>query len=191
MVTNYEQYSAFSGSPSEEWRDIVGYEGLYQVSSCGRVRALERTVSRGKYGLHVHKSRIMSPLDHGNGYLYISLSKNNKRKNYYIHRLVAEAFIANPDNKPQVNHKDHNRSNNGVANLEWVTCVENIRFSSHLFRHPRKNNKNTNKEYGTGIRLKNGKYEVYICHKYLGRYWELEDAQRERDKYVEEYYHEL
>lgn len=95
----------------ERWRDIPGYEGLYQVSSLGNVR-------RGE--------RIKKPhTDHG-GYLTVWLSKNAKMKCLKVHRLVAQAFIPNPDDKRTVNHIDGNKKNNGVENLEWATHSENI-----------------------------------------------------------------
>ena len=179
IVTNYE------------WRDIAGYEGLYQVSSDGKVRSVKKLVVRGNNSSYYKKEQDIKATDNGYGYLIVSLNKNAIRKNHYVHRIVAEAFIPNPDNKAQVNHLDHNRKNNNVDNLEWVTCAENIRYSAHLQKKPRLNGKKTDKKMGTGIRLKNGKYEVYICHKYLGRYLELEDAQKVRDEYVKEYYHEV
>lgn len=193
-VTEYNQYSAFSGKPAEcqqtieIWKPIKGYEDYYEVSNLGRVRSKDRIIYRTKKGFQHKPGIIMNPTGNGNGYLIVPLNRHGKRKNHYVHRLVAEAFIDNPKCKPQVNHLDHNRKNNNAENLEWVTCTENIRYSAHLVRHPRFNNKKTNKEYGTGIRLKGGKYEVYICHKYLGRYWELEEAQKVRDEYVKKYY---
>jgi hypothetical protein len=173
----------------EQWKNIKGFEEFYEVSDKGRVRSKDRYYLQPGFGWRHRKGRILSPNHNGNGYLCVELRKGDgKRNRRYIHRLVAEAFIDNPKCKPQVNHLDHNRKNNNAENLEWVTCTENIRYSAHLIRHPRFSNKNTNKEYGTGIRLKDGKYEVYICHKYLGRYWELEEAQKVRDEYVKKYY---
>ena len=94
----------------EEWKDVDGYCGLYQVSSNGRVK-------RG--------DRILKNQTCTNRYLAVSLSKNGKVKQFRIHRLVALAFIGKENNKEQVNHKDGNRKNNCVDNLEWVTCSEN------------------------------------------------------------------
>ena len=94
----------------EEWRDIDGYEGKYQVSNLGRVRS---------------KYKILKP-NNVKGYLYVYLRKNNKSKALKVHRLVAEAFLVNEKNKPQVNHIDGNKENNNVNNLEWCTNKENM-----------------------------------------------------------------
>ena len=108
---------------NEIWRDVVGYEGLYQVSNLGRVKSLNYHI----YG----KERILKPGNSSGGYFVVSLCKNSKRKPFYIHRLVATAFIPNPNNKPEVNNKDENKTNNRVDNLEWMTSKENINFGTH------------------------------------------------------------
>lgn len=97
----------------EIWRDIKGYEGLYQVSNLGRVRSF-----------HGGSERIMKQTLQ-NGYLRITLLKNEKSKRFLSHRLVALAFIPNPENKPQVNHIDEDKTNNRVDNLNWMTSKEN------------------------------------------------------------------
>lgn len=113
----------------EIWKDIEGYEGHYQVSNTGEVRSLPRAVEYVKGYTHRNDGRILEKvvLDNGVGkrYYIVSLSKDNKVKRYRIHRLVASAFIPNPENKPQVNHIDGNKFNNNVENLEWVTVREN------------------------------------------------------------------
>lgn len=96
----------------EEWKDIIGYEGLYKISSFGRIMN--------------SKNIIMKPFLHKNKYLRIGLCKESKKINHRVHRLVAIHFIPNIDNKPQVNHIDLDPANNNVSNLEWVTGEENI-----------------------------------------------------------------
>ena len=99
----------------EIWKDIPGFEGLYQASNEGRIRSLTRQVYN-----YIKPGRILKSNIKNSGYLYLSISNgNNKFKHANVHRLVALAFIPNPDSKPQVNHKDGNRLNNNVDNLEW------------------------------------------------------------------------
>lgn len=104
----------------EEWRDIEGFEGFYQVSNIGRVR---RLLDRHQNSLD--RNIILKPQTDRNGYKTVYLSKNNNRKIIHIHRLVAIGFLPNPDNKRCVNHKDGNKANNRVENLEWCTYSEN------------------------------------------------------------------
>ena len=109
----------------EEWRPVVGYEGLYEVSNLGRVRSLPRTMKsrRGKEqgGYHL-KGRVLKQHDTGNGYLAVPMTKGVCKM---VHRLVLEAFVPNPDNKPCCDHIDANRKNNRVENLRWATYSEN------------------------------------------------------------------
>lgn len=98
----------------EIWRDIVDYEDLYQVSNFGRVKSFQRK-----------KVRIIKPSLDSGGYANVRLSKGGMAKNYNVHVLVARAFVANLDNKPEVNHKNGNKWDNQVDNLEWVTDSEN------------------------------------------------------------------
>lgn len=106
----------------EIWKDIEGYEGLYQVSSMGRVRSLGHDVW--------HKGRVLKPcLDGQKHYLMVSLYKDKKHRTMQVHRLVAEAFIPNPLNLPQVNHKDEVKTNNCVDNLEWCDESYNINYN--------------------------------------------------------------
>lgn len=122
----------------EIWKDITGYENLYQVSNLGNIRTL-------CYGArNIRKSNIVRLLKIGKnnvGYCKIELYKDGKTKMKYIHRLVAEAFIPNPDKKPAVNHIDGNKANNSVSNLEWVTPSENTKhaFRTRLLKPPMAN----------------------------------------------------
>lgn len=127
----------------ERWKEIAGYEGLYQVSNKGNVRSLDRTVSYkhpkchkdGRFSYLCLKGRKLTPIlrkmSNYLSYYQVNLVDKQKTKTTHIHRLVAEAFIDNPDNKPQVNHKDGNGLNNNVSNLEWVTQSEN---TTHAYR---------------------------------------------------------
>lgn len=103
---------------TEIWRDIEGYEGKYEVSNLGRIKSLKRKGRR--------EEQILESYLDLKGYPMIQVCKNGKKHPTKIHRLVAEAFIVNFNNKPQVNHIDGNKSNNIVINLEWCSCSENI-----------------------------------------------------------------
>jgi hypothetical protein len=111
----------------ELWKDIKGYEGMYQVSNYGNVRSLDRYDSIGRF----KTGTILSEGDNGNGYKNVQLYKDGQGRMYYVHRLVAEAFIPNPDNLPQVNHMDEDKSNNCVTNLEWCTNEYNSNYGNH------------------------------------------------------------
>jgi hypothetical protein len=107
----------------EIWKDIIGYEGLYQVSNLGRVKSLDRiTPHPAKF----KKGQIMKQGDGHHGYKLSTLCKNGRSKTYRVNRLVASHFIPNPENKPEVNHKNGIKSDNSVNNLEWSTSKENI-----------------------------------------------------------------
>lgn len=100
----------------EIWKDIPGYEGLYRISNLGNVESL----ATGK---------LLKKLSHSTGYLAVVLYKNRHPKRCILHRLVAKAFIPNPENKPTVNHKNGNKHDNSVDNLEWATFLENNRHA--------------------------------------------------------------
>lgn len=116
----------------EIWKDIQGYEGLYQVSNLGRVRSLDRVIQYKNGSKHLHKGNILPQRKRrrNSNYLSVSLYKNDIGKTCVVHRFVAIAFIPNPENKPQVNHKDENPENNCVENLEWVTSYENMHYNN-------------------------------------------------------------
>lgn len=114
----------------EIWKDIPGYEGKYQVSNFGNVKSLN-------YHRTKNEKFLTGKIDK-DGYRVILLSRNQKKKSVSVHRLVAEAFIPNLNNKPEVNHKDRDKQNNVVSNLEWVTSFEN---TQHCIRSGRKTHK--------------------------------------------------
>lgn len=141
----------------EQWKDIKGYEGKYQISSFGRVRSLLFCNNR------VVKERIklLKTTDSGNGYYVVYLSKNGSHKRLYVHRLVASAFIPNDNCYTVVNHKDYNKHNNNVNNLEWCTQKENVLYSVDKMKHEKSKCKptNTGEKY---IRKYRNSYRVQI-----------------------------
>lgn len=118
----------------EIWKDVVGYEGLYQVSNIGRVKRLEhwknqRTNRTDKYFNYRKLKEKMMSVSKAGAYPIVQLSKDRKSKTCLVHRLVAMAFIPNPKGYPEVNHKDCNGHNNNVDNLEWCDRLYNIRYA--------------------------------------------------------------
>jgi hypothetical protein len=113
------------------WKDIAGYEGLYRVSDKGDILALPKIVREGnrQYTMKEKLLKVSTRGKHGAEYRFVVLTKNGIPKAFSIHRIVAEAFIPNPDGLPEVNHKDENTFNNAVENLEWCTRRYNIEYS--------------------------------------------------------------
>lgn len=113
----------------EEWKDIQGYEGLYQVSNLGRVKSLNRIVIKEYRGCRIHNERILKK-SFVKGYMQVRLYKNGKNKNCYIHRLVAQAFMPNPNNYKEIDHIDCDKSNNKVNNLKWCNHLQNVSYNN-------------------------------------------------------------
>lgn len=136
----------------EIWKDIKGYEGLYKVSNMGRVKRVSR-------------DRILK--NNNDIYSKVILSKNGYIKSKYVHRLVAETFIANPENKPQVNHIDEDKTNNAVSNLEWPTNSENINYG---MRNEKAGKANSIPIYAINIKTSDSQefYGAAECAKSLG-----------------------
>lgn len=131
-----ETKSTIENLECEIWKDIKNYEGLYKISNYGRVKSLGRyteyqnCLSDDRIGI---KSRVNEKILKGHlcyGYHYVGLTKNGKTKGFRVHRLVADAFIPNPNNNPIINHKDENRLNNHVSNLEWCDCKYNLNYGN-------------------------------------------------------------
>lgn len=132
----------------EIWKNIKNYEGLYQVSNLGRIKRLSKEVNYKNNDTRTLKEKVLTPCI-SKKYYQVVLTKNHKEKTYLLHRLVAEAFIPNPENKPEVNHINANVNDNSVNNLEWNTRLENM-------QHAVKNNL---------LNVKKGK-KHYMYHKY-------------------------
>lgn len=123
----------------EIWKDVAGYEGLYQVSNHGRVRSLDRYVPHKTFGQKFCKGHIMATHVTNSGYLCVNLCKDNKYTSYDVHRLVAIAFLNVDDvNGLEVNHIDENKKNNRADNLEWVTKSQNNRHGTKRERQAQK-----------------------------------------------------
>lgn len=118
-------------NPTEEWKDILGYEGYYQISSYGNVYSIPRNKTKGG---------LIKPSFSTSGYLITHLSKNGVVKTFQIHRLVAEHFLENPDSLPEVNHKDECKTNNCVWNLEFCTRKYNQNYGTAIQRNVQSHN---------------------------------------------------
>ena len=147
----------------EVWKDVVGYEGLYQVSNFGKVRSLA-------YG----KKRILKQQERQHGYLSVCLyGRGGNKRNFRqvsVHRLVAEAFISNPMSLPEVNHIDENKQNNAATNLEWVTHKENCSTDSMIKRHTERQTLKPN--YHKSVS------QYTISGEYIATYYSAREAMR-------------
>lgn len=178
----------------ERWKAIKGYENAYEVSSHGRVRSLDRKRPvHNRYGSvsnRTDKGKEIIPHDNGHGYLYVTLQKNGKKHNFYVHRLVADAFCENRDSKNCINHKDLNKKNNHADNLEWCTQRENVLYSVDLMRKPKKVCKpsSTGEKYiHYDTRRKNPRYRLAIKQlKIDKRFKTLEEAIEYKKKVMED-----
>lgn len=148
----------------EEWRAVPGYEGLYEVSNMGNVR-------------NVRRNTLLRLPKTNNGYIRIVLSKNGIKTGFQVHRIVAQAFLPNPDNLPQVNHKDEVKSNNCVDNLEWCSAKYNSNYGSRL-------------ERSRDTAIKNGYYTGLSKEEYRKKYRDKNKEKiREKQRgYMRKYY---
>ena len=136
----------------EIWKDIPGYEGIYMVSTFGNIKSLDRYVIKSNGVRQLKHGKLLESQFNQDGYLQCKLCKDGKHKTVRVHRIVASVFIPNPDNLPEVNHKDCNRSNNHIENLEWATHKENVVYSTNLGHYKKPIGKD-NWNYG-GTKLK-------------------------------------
>ena len=127
----------------ELWKDVKDYEGLYQVSTLGRVRSIDKYVNAKIRNIDkvLKRGKILKPVYNKGGYLKVDLYKNGKGTGFLVHRLVAEAFISNPDNLPLINHKDEVKDNNYPYNLEWCTDDYNRHYGTAIKRSVEKRSK--------------------------------------------------
>lgn len=125
---------------NEIWKDVKGFEGLYMVSNYGRIKSIDHYVKCNS-GRRLVRGKILKPCDRGNGYPFVTMGKGGKQYNVSIHRAVALAFIPNPDNLPEVNHKDTNPSNFDVNNLEWCDRTYNNNYAKRAFKAAQKKKK--------------------------------------------------
>ena len=161
----------------EEWRSIPGYEGLYEVSNLGRVRSLDRYVKYSNGMIHLHKGKVLSPGKDTDGYLKVVLNCNRKCKTITVHRLVALTFIPNPDNLPIINHKDEDKTNNSVDNLEWCTQQYNLNYNDVQKRKSQRMKENgiyeknalKRRKYPDTVGLDEKEYRNYYMREYRKR----------------------
>lgn len=156
---------------NEIWKDVQGYEGLYQVSNLGRIKSLKRKVYAGRNRTRWQYEKIMSNYrTNGNGYKIVGLNKEGKSKNKYIHRLVAETFLKNPNNYKYINHKDENKANNCVSNLEFCTAQYNSTYNN---LHKRNGLKNRNNKYSKKI------YQLDDDNNIINKFPSISEASRQ------------
>lgn len=165
----------------EIWRDIEGYKGLYQVSDQGRIRSLDRIVAHSRYGYKTLKGRLLRPTKNGDGYFYINLYKDNHEKKYKTHRLVAQAFIPNPENKEEVDHINTKRDDNRVENLRWATKLENNRNS--LTRKKRSENNPMRGKYGKDNPNSKSIYQISKDGNLIRKWEGIKEAARNTEVY--------
>jgi hypothetical protein len=157
----------------EVWKDIIGFEGLYMISSHGNVRSLNYN--------HTKKEKILKPGINGNGYYYVSLCKDGKHNNLRIHRLIAIHFVDNPNNFEYVDHINRNPKDNRISNLRWCTPTTNTQNKTKM--------KNASSQYyGVSWNKKHKKWHTRISingkNKHLGYYDNEEEAARVYDKHA-------
>lgn len=173
----------------EIWKDIIGYEGLYQISNNGRVKSFYARGGNRSRRACIGKEHYLAPYSSSTGYLKVSLLKNHKKEDPRVHRLVAMAFVPNPENKPYVNHKDGNKTNNKATNLEWCTQAENINHAlktglikttkltneelAELYIHQHKGIREIAKMKRTSLERVRKHLDLYGIKRHYGRKYEI------------------
>lgn len=168
----------------EIWKDIEGYEGLYEVSSNGRVRSHDRLIDRTGVGqgAYVLKGRVLKLRSDRDGYILVTLSSDGIARTFKVHRLVAQAFIPNPENLSQVDHDDGRRANNRVINLKWSTVRNNL-----LARRSVRVNASGHR----GVRKRGERFVAYAnepftkSYKHIGTFDSIVAAVRARELFME------
>lgn len=122
----------YINTEEEVWKDVPGYEGYYQASDLGRIRGVTRFVPAGNTKRKI-KGKVISQFENNQGYYRVGLNKNGKTQHKYVHRLVGETFLPNPNRYPTINHKDENPKNNRADNLEWCTQEYNNLYTKEVY----------------------------------------------------------
>lgn len=178
----------------EIWKDIRGYEGIYQVSNLGRVRSLDRHVDykwRDKVVTKLFKGKVLRLSYTSDGYLMIYLRKDGEDKYYAVHRLVAQAFIPNPSDLPFVNHKDECKDNNQVDNLEWCTHIYNCNYGTAIARMRQKVTGKPKNWTEAGMqRLKESHKHENLSEETLARMSKAQSG-KTRPEWYKKYMHEI
>lgn len=154
-VYRKKEYKQIVNLDGEIWKDVIGYEGMYCISNKGRIKSLP-VILKAKGGEYLRPEKLKSKSTHHSGYFVTSLTKYGIGKSIEVHRLIAMAFIPNPENKEEVNHINYNRSDNALENLEWVTIRENI-------SHGRTKIKTHSKYTGVSFNIRSGKWMAYCA----------------------------
>lgn len=152
----------------EMWKDIVGYEGMYQVSSAGRIRSVDRIIVYSNGRAHYYTGKILNGFVKPDGYMAVDLYRYGKKKKFYVHRLVAEHFVKNKDclHNNEVNHIDENKLNNSADNLEWCTSSENKLHGTCIERANKTRKRRHTGEKPVGLFDLSGKMiQVFDCIK--------------------------
>lgn len=160
----------------EIWKDIDGYNGLYQVSNLGNVKSVERFRTNGKGG-YIQKSRILKT-GKRNGYLFVNLCKDGVVKTFKVHRLVANHFLPNPEKKPEIDHINTDSTDNRVENLRWVTHKENM---NNPLSRKKQSGSMQGKKYPQGKKHKQSKQIIQftINGKFIKQWDSVMDVERE------------